>query len=309
VSRTIRNPAVPATRAAAAQAGGRPGLRSGPRSSPLLATGMVNGVLVLGAVYMLFPLVWLVTAAGKGLTELYTTSMFDFGNVRFAENLQALAAAQDGIFLRWYLNSIVYAGGGALLGALVCVMAGYAFDKYRFRGREALFGVVLAGVLVPGTALSIPLYLLASRLGVVNTVWAVFIPFLTFPFGVYLARVFSQGYIPDEVLEAARVDGAGELRAFSAIGLRLMLPGFVTIFLFQFVSIWNNFFLPLVMLSDTRLFPLSLGLYIWNSRTQAFPEFYPLVIGGSLMSVLPLIVSVIVLQRFWRSGLTAGSIK
>ncbi|WP_256355942.1 ABC transporter permease subunit [Streptomyces sp. PKU-EA00015] len=129
------------------------------------------------------------------------------------------------------------------------------------------------------------------------------------PFGVYLSRVFSAGYVPDEALEAARIDGAGELRTFWSIGLRMLMPGFATVFLFQFTAIWNNFFLPLVMLSDQKLFPLSLGLHAWNSNSHAEPEFYPLVVTGSLLAVIPLIVAFVSLQRHWKAGLTAGSVK
>ncbi|NED89792.1 carbohydrate ABC transporter permease, partial [Streptomyces sp. SID11233] len=144
------------------------------------------------------------------------------------------------VYFRWYLNSLLYAGVGAALCAFVCVAAGYTFHVYRFPAKEKLFGLVLLGVLVPTTALALPMYLLASKVGVVNTFWAVFLPSLVNPFGVYLARVFCGGYVPGEVLEASRMDGAGELRTFWSIGLRMVMPGFVTIFLFQFTAIWNN---------------------------------------------------------------------
>lgn len=275
----------------------------------LMSRVSVNTVLVIATVYMLFPLVWLATAATKTNSGLFSSSMFAVDPGQFATNMKDLADADGGIFVRWYLNSFVYAGLGSLLGGLICVAAGYAFDKYAFRGKEKLYGVILMGVLIPTTALSLPLYLLASRLGVVNTFWSVFIPVLTFPFGVYLARVYSAGYVPSQVLEAARVDGAGELRTFFRIGLPMMAPGYVTIVLFQFVAIWNNFFLPLVMLSDRSLFPASLGLYVWNSKTSGYPEYLGYVVAGSFASVVPLVIAFVVLQRFWRSGLSAGSVK
>ncbi|ORT59834.1 sugar ABC transporter permease [Streptomyces sp. CB03238] len=274
-----------------------------------LSQTAVNGALLLSAAYMLFPLVWLVTAATKDAGGLLAGNAFSFEGFDLAGNLTRLAEYGDGVYFRWYLNSLLYAAGGALACSLICVAAGYAFDKYEFRGKEKLFGAVLMGVLVPTTALALPMYLLASRTGLVNTYWAVLIPALVNPFGVYLARVFSAGYIPNEALEAARIDGAGELRAFWSIGLRMIMPGFVTVFLFQFTAIWNNFFLPLVMLSDQRLFPLSLGLYAWNSNARAEPDFYPLVVTGSLLAVVPLVVAFVSLQRHWKAGLTAGSVK
>ncbi|MEV4948141.1 carbohydrate ABC transporter permease [Streptomyces sp. NPDC053755] len=274
-----------------------------------LSRTAVNGALVLAVVYMLFPLVWLVTAATKDAGGLLAGDAFSFEGFDLGGNLSRLAAYNDGIYFHWYLNSLLYAGIGALACSLISVAAGYAFDKYDFRGKEKLFGVVLLGVLVPTTALALPMYLLASEVGVVNTYAAVLVPVLVNPFAVYLSRVFSSGYIPDEALEAARIDGAGELRTFWSIGLPMIMPGFVTVFLFQFTAIWNNFFLPLVMLSDQRLFPLSLGLYAWNSNAHAEPDFYPLVVTGSLLAVVPLVVAFVSLQRHWKAGLTAGSVK
>ncbi|MEU8138529.1 carbohydrate ABC transporter permease [Streptodolium elevatio] len=266
-------------------------------------------MLVIGALYSVFPLIWLVTAAAKSPNNLLGTSMFQVDGAAIGDNIQRVLDQDDGIFLTWFGNSFLYAGAGALGSTIICVAAGYAFDKYRFPFREKLFGFVLVGVLVPVSALALPMYLLASKAGVNNSYWAVFVPSLLNPFGVYLARIFSRSYIPDEVIEAARMDGASDLRVFRSVGLPMMVPGFVTIFLFQFVTIWNNFFLPLVMLSDRKLFPVSLGLYTWNGNTTQSPEFYPLVITGSLLAVLPLIVAFIALQRYWRSGLTMGSVK
>lgn len=218
-----------------------------PRPAPKnrwLSKTAVNGALVLAVVYMLFPLIWLVTASTKDTGGLLSGNAFSFKGFSLGHNLSELASYGGGVYFRWYGNSLLYAGVGAVLCSLICVAAGYAFDKYEFRGKEKLFGLVLLGVLVPTTALALPMYLLASKIGIVNTYWSVLIPVLVNPFGVYLARVFSAGYIPNEALEAARIDGAGELRTFWSIGMPMMMPGFVTIFLFQFTAIWNNFFLP-----------------------------------------------------------------
>ncbi|MFF9128867.1 MULTISPECIES: carbohydrate ABC transporter permease [unclassified Streptomyces] len=291
-------------------------LKSAPRETPeaarrpwSLSKAAVNGILLLATAYTLFPLLWLLTAAAKNTGDLLGGRTLSPSRWHLGDNLANLAATGDGVYFRWYLNSLLYAGGGALLCGLICVAAGYAFHVARFAGKEKLFGLVLLGVLVPTTALALPMYLLASKVGLVNTFWAVFLPSLVNPFGVYLARVFCAGYVPGEVLEAARMDGAGELRIFRSIGLRMVMPGFVTICLFQFTAIWNNFFLPLVMLSDTKLFPVSLGLYAWNTQTHSFPEYYPLVVTGSLLAVIPLVVAFVALQRFWKAGMTAGAVK
>ena len=158
------------------------------------------------------------------------------------------------------------------MATILAGMCGYALAKYRFRGRELLFNVVLGGVLVPATALALPLFLLFSQVQLTNTFWAVFLPSIVSPFGVYLARVFAEASVPDELLEAARLDGAGEVRTYFTVSIRLMLPALITIFLFQFVGIWNNFFLPLIMLRSEELFPVTYGLYAWNSHDQPVPR-------------------------------------
>ena len=139
--------------------------------------------------------------------------------------------------------------------------------------------------------------------------WAVFLPSIVSPFGVYLARIYAASSVPDELLEAARLDGSNEVRTFFTVATRLMAPALVTIFLFQFVAIWNNFFLPLIMLRDASLFPVTLGLYSWNSAIGQNPELRSFVIIGAFVSIVPLIIAFLSLQRFWSGGLAAGSIK
>ncbi|MGW5688857.1 carbohydrate ABC transporter permease [Nonomuraea sp. NPDC003754] len=274
-----------------------------------MSRATVNVLLIVATLYTLLPLTWLLFASTKSLSDLYSTPGFAFGDFNLIANIRAVSEENGGIFFRWYLNSVLYAGVGAAVSSFITVMCGYAFDKYSWFGKEKLFGLVLLGVLVPTTATALPLYLLASKVGLVNTFWAVFIPVLVHPFGVYLARVLSSGYVPGEVLEAARSDGAGEIRTFTRVALPMLMPAYVTIFLFQFTAIWNNFFLPLVMLNDQNLYPLSLGLFSWEKQGNAFPEFHSLVITGSLLSVVPLLLVFMSLQRFWKAGMTAGSVK
>ncbi|MFJ1991109.1 carbohydrate ABC transporter permease [Streptomyces asiaticus] len=277
--------------------------------SKLTSRGIANAVVLLAALYTMLPALWLLLASTKNADALFGSDIFSLGDFSFGRNLSDLFSMDGGLYGEWYVNSLLYAVVGALVGSLISVAAGYAFDKYEFRHKEKFFGLVLTGVMVPPTVLALPLYLVASEIGMVNTFWAVFIPVLFNPFGVYLARLLSSGYVPNEVLEASRVDGAGELQTYVRVSLRMLGPGFVTVFLFQLTAIWNNFFLPMVMLSDQHLYPLSLGLYTWNSAATVSPEYYPLVVIGSLLAVVPLIVAFVLLQRYWKSGLTAGSVK
>jgi multiple sugar transport system permease protein len=275
----------------------------------LIGRTAAMAVMFLLAVYFLLPIYFLLVAATKPQGDLASTFGLAFSHFNLFQNLGTLFGRGNGIFALWALNSVIYAVLGAAVGTLISALCGYALAKFRFRGREFLFSVILGGVLVPTTALALPLFLLFSATGLVNTYLAVFLPSIVSPFGVYLARVFAAAAVPDEILESARLDGAGEFRTFFSLAFRLMTPSLVTIFLFQFVGIWNNFFLPMVMLQKESLFPITLGLYEWNGQTARVPLLQESVITGALVSIVPVIVVFIVLQRFWRTGLASGALK
>lgn len=265
---------------------------------------------VLVGIYFLLPIIWVTIASTKNNTDLFGTfGLWFSGQPQLLENLGSLFSYNGGIYLRWMLNSAVYAGVGAALATIIATAAGYAFAKFEFRGSNLMFGIVLGGVLVPGTALALPLYLLASQLGLANTMWSVLIPSLLCPFGVYLARVYASSAVPDELLEAARIDGAGEAAIFWRVALRMMTPALVTTFLFQFVSIWNNYLLSLVMLANDELYPLTLGLATWFQYADREPILYTLTVVGSFVAIIPLALIILSLQGFWRSGLTEGGVK
>ncbi|MGW3247335.1 carbohydrate ABC transporter permease [Streptomyces sp. NPDC001070] len=266
-------------------------------------------LMFLLAIYFLLPVYFLAVAATKPQGDLAATNGLAFSHFDLFDNLGTLFTRSDGVFGRWALNSVIYAVLGAAVGTLISALCGYALAKFEFRGRGFLFSVVLGGVLVPTTALALPLFLLFSATGIVNTYLAVFLPSIVSPFGVYLARIFASAAVPQEIIESARLDGAGEFRTFFSVAMRLMTPSLVTIFLFQFVAIWNNFFLPMVMLQKESLFPITLGLYQWNGQTARAPLLQESVITGSLVSIVPVIIVFILLQRFWRTGLAAGSLK
>jgi len=271
---------------------------------------LVTGILVVVAVYFLVPVYWVVIAATKSTEDLFGSNGFLLGSeFSLWTNLQEVLTYDGGIFVRWFGNSVLYAGVGALVATYLAAAGGYALAKYRFRGRNLVFGAILGGVLVPGTATALPLFLLFSQLGLANTYWAVLLPSLVSPFGLFLCRIYADATIDDSLIEAARIDGASELRIFHTVGLRILTPALVTVFLFQLVGIWNNYFLPLVMLSDSELYPITLGLNNWRSQVDRLPEFYELTTGGALLSIIPLAIAMIVLQRFWRGGLTEGSVK
>jgi multiple sugar transport system permease protein len=274
------------------------------------STIIVTAILVVVALYFLVPVYWVFVASTKSTEDLFSTYGFWFApTFSLWDNLSHVLRYDDGVFVRWFLNSLLYAGVGGVLATYFAAAGGYALAKYNFRGRNLVFGTILGGVLVPGTATALPLFLLFSQMGIANTYWSVLLPSLVSPFGLFLCRIYAQATVDDSLLEAARIDGASELRIFHRIGLRILTPALVTVFLFQLVGIWNNYFLPLVMLSDPELFPITLGLNNWLSQVDRLPEFYELTTGGVLLSVIPLGIAMIVLQRFWRGGLTEGSVK
>ncbi len=270
--------------------------------------------LFIFVVYFLVPFFWLVVSATKSQSDLFGTFGLWFApNFNLFTNLQQLFTYNDGIYARWLLNTLLYAGVGTVLGTVFSAMVGYALAKYTFRGRNLIFSVILGAILVPATTLALPLYLLMSNVNLTNTYWAVLLPSLVNPFGVFLSRIYAAASVPDELLEAARIDGAGEFRIFATIAMRLMVPALVTILLFGFVAIWNNYFLPLVMLSDPKLFPITVGLQSWNvtasNAATSGQTIYNLIVTGALVSSIPLLIGCILLQRFWRGGLGAGSVK
>ncbi len=269
--------------------------------------------LFLCLVYFFVPLVWLVLASTKSNASLFNTFGFWFApEFNFFKNLQDLFARDNGAFPLWMRNTAVYAITAAFGSAIISALAGYAFAQFRFFGRNVLFGIVLASVFVPGTVFAIPLYLLLSKSGLTNSLLAIILPALVNPFGVYLMRIYAETAVPPELVDAARVDGAGEVRIFFTIVFRLIAPGFVTVLLFAFVGAWNNYFLPLLVLSKNDLFPVIVGLAYWNSlATQAGNNqiLFAIVVTGALVAILPVMILFLFLQRYWQNGLALGSIK
>jgi multiple sugar transport system permease protein len=262
--------------------------------------------------YFLLPLVWLFIGSTKTNAGLFSSFGFWFDkDFNFWQNVQDVFAFGHGAFAIWMKNTAVYAISAAVGSSFISSMAGYAFSQYRFAGRNQLFGIVLASVFVPTTVFALPLFLLISKTGLSGSLLAVILPSLSSPFGVYLMRIYAEQAIPSDLIDAARIDGAGEFRIFATIALRLLAPGYVTVLLFAFVGAWNNYFLPLLVLSKSDLYTVSVGLAYWNSVVgpQAGQPIYPLIVTGSVLGTLPVMIVFLFLQRFWQNGLALGSIK
>ncbi|MDN6556288.1 MAG: carbohydrate ABC transporter permease [Acidipropionibacterium acidipropionici] len=268
--------------------------------------------MVIFTIYSLIPLLWLIINATKTQGSLFSSfGLWFSGDFSLWSNIVGTFTYDNGIFLHWLFNTLLYVVVGAGGATILATLGGYGLAKYNFPGRRVVFAVVLGAVAVPGAAVAVPTFLMFSKLGLTNTPWAVILPSLISPFGLYLVWTFATDAVPTEILEAARIDGAGEFRTFFTISLKLLGPGIVTVALFAIVATWNNYFLPLIMINDPKWYPLTVGLSQWTAQATgaAAQPIYNLVIAGALITILPIVVIFLLLQRYWQSGLSAGSVK
>lgn len=280
------------------------------RRTRILLTLLLSVFLI----YTFIPIIYLIISSTKTNSDLFGTFGFWFGGrFNLFQNLSDLFARENGVYLRWLGNSFLYATVSGFGAAILSTAAGYAFAKFRFRGRNVGFALILGAVMIPQTALVIPIFLLLALLGLSNNPLGVILPSMISPIGVYLMRVYIEQGVDDELIDAARMDGAGEFRIFRDIVFRLVAPGFVTVLLLSFVGTWNNYFLPLIVLRSQEYFPLTVGLAAWNQLAAGAGGggqiLFSLVITGALVGIIPVIIVFLLLQRFWQGGLTAGAIK
>ncbi|MFC6018321.1 carbohydrate ABC transporter permease [Plantactinospora solaniradicis] len=283
--------------------------RRAPRQGKSVMLTTLTGLVLI---YALLPLAWLLINATKTQQGLFDSfGLAPAEDFALFSNIADTFTYDDGIFTRWLLNTLLYVALGAGGATLLAALAGYGLAKFDFPGKRAVFAVVIGAVAVPGTALAVPTFLMFSKLELTNTPWAIIIPSLVSPFGLYLMWTFATDAVPDEVIESARVDGAGEYRTFFSVSAPLLAPGTVTVLLFNVVATWNNYFLPLIMLKDQNWYPLTIGLDSWNKQavTAGGEPVFNLVITGSLLTIVPLIAAFLLLQRYWQSGLANGSVK
>lgn len=270
-------------------------------------------VMVFFAVYCLLPLFWLLINSTKSYDDLLASPGLWFADdFAFFDNITEVLTRDDGIFVRWFINTVIYVVVGAGGATLLATLGGYGMAKFSFPGKRSVFAVVLGAIAIPGTALAVPTFLMFSAMNLTNTMLSVIVPALVSPFGFYLMWIFAQDSVPTEVLEAARVDGSNELRTFATISLRMMAPGVVTVLLFAVVATWNNYFLPLIMLNTSELYPITVGLAQLQAAASAgggSQAVFSTVITGSFVSILPLVIAFLFLQRYWQSGLGTGGVK
>ena len=259
--------------------------------------------LVAGAAAAALPLVWMISASLMPTGEANT---FPPRFVPSRPTFEHYAALFSGLDLgRYVLNSALVAVGGTVLSLLVTSLAGYALAKLRFRGRDLTFRLLLGALVIPAQVTMLPLFLEMKQLGLVNSYVGVLIPYLAPVYGIFLIRQYALS-IPDDLLDAARLDGAGEFRIYRSVVLPVIAPALVTLAIFTFLGTWNDFMWPLIILSDDSRQTLPVALARLSGEHAQDTE---LMMAGSVVTVLPVFVTFVLLQRHYIQGIMAGSVK
>jgi multiple sugar transport system permease protein len=289
--------------------------------------GIVGGslrvaILIAFALFFFLPLLWFVLAPSKGETDLINLHPLAFGSLeRLLESWHKITTFQDGEVLLWLGNSIWYAFASLILGLAISIPAGYILAVARFWGRSLLLWLTLITMLIPASALVLPLFLELNMVHLINTQWSVILPAVFFPFGTYLTYIYFGSNLPPDLLDAARVDGCNEMQLFLHIALPLAKPLLGLLAFINFNANWNNFFGPYVMLNDDKIFNLPVGIQMFVNSTSAIrPGFNPnpgvsvhyqqaeaAMLG--LIIVVPVVIVFLISQRYVVGGAFTGSVK
>jgi multiple sugar transport system permease protein len=263
----------------------------------------VNGALLVAAALAVAPLVWMVSVSLMAAGESSTYPPPLLPEAPSLEHYRALL--ERGGIGRQFLNSLGLAIAVTIISTTLNTMAGYAFAKLHFRGRERLFSAMLAALVIPGQVAMLPLFLMLKGMGLVNTYAGAMVPGLAGIFGIFLVRQYART-IPNELIEAARMDGAGEFRTFFSVVLPVLKPVLVTLAVFSFLGSWNDFMWPLIVLNEGDLYTLPVAL---ASLSREHVQDTELMMAGAVITVLPVLLLFLALQRYYMQGLLMGSVK
>ena len=291
-------------------------------------------IVIVAAVVFLFPLYWIVTGAFKTPEAVNSAvpewwpgewtmrnfqTLFDKRSAPLwelhvplsewftSDNTQVVFSSGPVLpaALRWLINTVFMSVAAMILTCLTAALAGYALAKKRFAGRAVLFSLIVAAMALPKQVILIPLLREMSVLHLADTIWSVIFPIVGWPFGVFLMKQFSEG-IPGEVLEAARIDGAGELKTFTTIVFPMIKPGVGALAIFTFINTWNDYFMQLLMLRGTSVLTMPLGI---SKMMGEFGQDYGLLMAGAALASVPIIVVFLVFQEYFTKGITMGAVK
>ena len=280
---------------------------TGRRSEGRVRKPLLYVITSLGLLVMAAPLLWMALSAFKTQKDLTASPPVWLPSQWTLSNFSQLLDQLD--MPRYFMNSLIVAVLVTVSNLLFCSMVGYALAKLDFTGRSRVFGIVLIALMVPGNLLILPLYVLMNRLGLIDTYAGLVLPFAAGAFGVFLMRQFMQS-VPDELLEAARIDGAGEWYIFFRIVLPLVRPALATLAIFTFLGSWNNFVWPLIATNDPGKYTLPVALATFaNDPNRTIAGGNGMLMAGSLMVVLPVLVVFIALQRHFTQGIATAGLK
>lgn len=267
------------------------------------ATVLVNTALVVGSALTIFPLLWMVSVSFMQAGEASTYPPPLLPSQPTLENYIRLFANHDAA--RYMLNSFVVATLATMISVLFNTMAGYAFAKLQFKGREKLLRTLLGALVIPGQVAMIPLFAMVKAMGLVSTYGGVIIPTMASVFGIFLVRQYALS-IPDELLEAARMDGASEARIFRSVVVPLLRPILITLAILTFLATWNDFMWPLIVLTEQKMYTLPVAIAGLNRERVQDNE---LMMAGAVITVVPVLVLFLAMQRYYIAGILAGSVK
>ncbi len=281
--------------------------------------------LIILAILFTFPLYWIITGSFKTAKAINSTVPQWWPNEWVMTNYQTLMSRQSAALfelhiplidltisgtvvpaaIRWLFNTIFMAVASMLLTCATAALAGYALAKKRFAGRTILFSVIVAAMALPKQVILIPLLREMSALNLYNTIWAVIFPIVGWPFGIFLIRQFAER-IPGEMMEAARIDGAGELATFTRVALPLLKPGIGALAIFTFINSWNDYFMQLIMLTSTSNLTISLGIAKLQAENSTD---FGLIMAGAALAAIPIIIVFLIFQKYFTKGITMGAVK
>jgi multiple sugar transport system permease protein len=262
-------------------------------------------VVTLGFIAVVTPFVWMVLGSVKPEAELLRVPPTWWPETFTLDNYRTLFG--KGIFPRSFFNSTLVAVVVTAANIIFCSMIGYALAKLKFRGKKLVFGLVMGTLMIPGMVTLVPLFVLVANLGLVDTYPGLMLPFLVTPFGVFLMRQFIIG-LPDDLLDAGRIDGASELRIFRQIILPLCGPGLATLGILTFLSSWNSFLWPLVVAQTQEHYTLPVALALFSKNQQVTPN-YGLLLAGATVVVVPVLIVFLIFQRRFIEGIATTGIK
>ena len=263
---------------------------------------LTNVVLVLLAVFFIFPLYWIVTGSFKDRIAVNASPPVWLPTEPTLDNYIRLF---DNPALRWLGNTVFMAVVAMALTCITAAMAGYVLAKKRFPGRKLIFSIMICAMALPKQVILIPLLKEMSFLGLHDSLWAVIFPTVGWPFGIFLMKQFSET-IPGEMIEAARIDGAGEVRTFTDVVLPMVTPGIGALAIFTFVNTWNDYFLQLIMLNSSNNLTISLGI----AKIQAeMSNDFGLIMAGAALAAIPIIAVFLAFQKYFTQGIAMGAVK